>query len=160
MSPRSYAIATVQELAAQETDEVFLELVEINESSLPEPIRVVNNPQAITSQTNVYAAAAFGINLAGESDAEVETVRLRVDNVDRLLVAAVREAVGIPTVNLRIIRADDPDTWLVDMKFNVETANVTMAAIEAVLTYDNAYNRRFPRHKITPYTFPAGPFGG
>ena len=155
---RSYPIATTRALSEQETDEVFLELIEINEASLPSPIRVVNNPQSVTSQSDLYAAAGFGINLAGESGAEVETVRLKVDNVDRQLVAAVREAVGIPTVNLRIVRADDLNVWMVNMKFNVESANTTLASIEGVLTYDNAYNRRFPRHKITAQTFPAGPF--
>lgn len=156
---RSFAVAVTEELAKQETDQVFLELIQIDEASLPEPIRAVNNPENVTSNGDVYASAGFGINLAGESENEVETVRLRVDNVDRLLVDAVRAAVGIPTVILRIVRADDPDVFLVDMKFNVETANTTAAAIEAVLTYDNAVNIRWPRHQVSPVTFPAGPFG-
>lgn len=157
---RSFSVSGVlEELAKQETDKVFLPLIQIDEASLPSPIRVVNNTEDITSQSELYIKSGFAINLAGESDAEVETVRLRVDNVDRRLVAAVREAVGIPTVILRLIRADDPDVWIVAMKFNVESANTTLAAIEAVLTYDNAINVRWPRHQITPVTFPAGPFG-
>lgn len=157
---RSFAVTGVlEELAKQETDKVFLPLIEIDEASLPTPIRVVNNTENITSQTNVYAASGFAINLAGESEAEVETVTLRVENVDRLLVEVVRAALGIPTVTLRVIRADDPDVWLVDMKFNVESANTSLQAIEAVLTYDNAINVRWPRHRVSPVTFPAGPFG-
>jgi hypothetical protein len=155
---RSYAVAVTQSLAAQQTDEVYLELVEIDEASLPTPIRAVNNTQSIVSNGDTYAAVPFGINLAGESENEVETVRLKIDNVSRVLVDAVRNALDVPTVRLMIVRADDPDTLLVDMKFQVEQSTTTALTVEATLTYDNAYNVAFPRHRVTPQTFPAGPY--
>lgn len=110
-----------------QTAEVFLVLLQITHPNLPEAIRVVNNNENVTSGGNVYIAYPFEIELPGEDSDQPPLARLRIDNVDRLLVATVREIATPPQITIRVVLASQPDT--IEMEFQGLTMrNVTYDA--------------------------------
>ena len=102
-------------------------LLQTTHPNLPEAIRVVNNNENVTSGGNVYIAYPFEIELPGEDSDQPPLARLRIDNVDRLLVATVREIATPPQITIRVVLASQPDT--IEMEFQGLTMrNVTYDA--------------------------------
>lgn len=140
---------------APETDEVFLILLTIEEASLSEPIRVVNDTVNITSRGNVYAAMAFSAEPPGESDGAARSARITLDNVDRQIVQAVREATGVPKVTMEVILASDPDTVEAGpFVFELESAEYDATTVTGELSFDDVSSLRWPAYSTTPHLFP------
>ena len=140
---------------APETDEVFLALLEINEASLAEPFRFVNNHEPITSRGNVYNASHFDLELPTERPDSIDAARITVDNVDRLIVEAVRVAAGRPTARIEIILASDPDTVEAGpFDFEFSSVEYDQMTVSGTLAYDDVVEVRSPLHLRTPYWFP------
>jgi len=140
---------------APETDEAFLLLLTIEEASLSEPIRVCHNTENVTSRGDVYAAVEFGIELPAERGDMIETVRIVLDNVDRQIVQAIRQAVGRPHVTLEVVVGSDPDTVEAGpFKFDLESAEYDALAVVGELAFDDVSQLRSPAHLVTPWNFP------
>lgn len=107
---RTVSSVTKQAFLKQQTDRVFLVLVELDHADLASPIRLVNNYENITSNGDVYSAAAFSFTPPVEEDGTIKNSSISFDNVDRAIVEAVRSISSAPTVSVSIIRADAPDT--------------------------------------------------
>lgn len=152
---RDLTTTTRQAFYSQETGEAFLILLTFEESSLPEPIRVVNNPTDIVSGGDIYQAFPFEITLPDEGEDRAPTARLRIDNVDRSIVQAVRNAVDPIIVTMEIIRADDPDT--IEVSFpDFELREVTYDAliVEGRLLLKSLRRRQYPADTFSPSGFP------
>ncbi len=140
---------------AEETGEVFLLLLEFDEASLSEPIRVVWNNVNVTSRGNVYAAMEFSAELPGETEGASQSVRITLDNVDRQIVQAVRNAVGRPAVTMEIVLASDPDTVEAGpFNFELESVEYNALTVSGELIFDDVSNLRCPQHTATPYLYP------
>lgn len=138
----------------QQTDEVFLVLVEIGHASLSEPIRVVNNNENVTSLGNLYVAFPFEIDLPGEDSDRPPGARLRIDNVDRTIVQTLRRIASPPTVTIRIILAATPDTIELELA-GLTLRNATYDA--ATVTGDLAFEQIMVEPvatMMTPAKFP------
>ena len=109
MSRNLSAIAK-QALLRQQTEQVFLCLVEIDHADLAVPIRLVNNYESIISNGDTYEAAAFMFTPPVEEDGTIKNSRITFDNVDRAMVEAVRSIDSPPTVDVSIVLASDADT--------------------------------------------------
>ena len=124
---RTLSPAALQAGFEQQTDEVFLVLLQITHPNLPDAIRVVNNNENVTSGGALYVAYPFEIELPGEDSDQPPLARLRIDNVDRLLVATVREIATPPQITIRVVLASQPDT--IELQFQGLTMrNVTYDA--------------------------------
>lgn len=121
----------------QQTDEVFLVLLQITHPNIPDAIRVVNNNENITSNGELYVAYPFEIELPGEDSEQPPLARLRIDNVDRLLVATVREIATPPQVTIRVVLASSPDT--IELQFeglNMRNVIYDAATISGELVFE------------------------
>lgn len=95
---------------AQQTDEVFLVLLTMTHPSLAVPIRVVNNNEDVVSRGNNYIALGFEVSLPGEEPDRPTLASLKIDNVDRTVIVALRQILTPPLVTLEVVLAGTPST--------------------------------------------------
>ncbi len=145
-----------RELLKQNTDEVFLFLIEIYHSSLSEPIRVVNDGVNHTSNGNEYIGLPYELTLPEESADSVPIASLKIDNVDRQIGKTIRSMSGRATVNIKMVLASDPDSveteWL---GLGLEQINYDALQITGELVGPNFLIEQFPGDSFTPDKFPA-----
>ncbi|HOS41941.1 MAG TPA: DUF1833 family protein [Spirochaetota bacterium] len=141
---------------AQETDEVFIILLEISHADLAEPIRVCNNSKDIVSNGKTYTAFPFLTATASEHDDQLSTVPLMIDNVGREVVEAIRTITSAPDVTMSVVLASDPDTveagpWsykLRDVRYNAQI-------VEGQLGHEDILNESYPEGQYDPAGYPA-----
>lgn len=154
--PRSLSTTALAALYAQETGEALLVLLELSHPTLATPIRAVNNHAAVTSNGDEYLAYPFEATLAGEEEDKAPAARIRIDNVDRSIVRAIREITGEPlTAKLSVILASSPDAIEVGpLAFKIRTVDYDAQAVEGDLTLEDVLNEPCPAHRFTPADFP------
>lgn len=109
MTTRDLSQTALHSASAEETEEVWLCLLTIEHDDLAAPIRVVNNIEDIVSRTNTYLGCPFEIDEPGDDPNGPTDARLKVDNVSKEIVTAVRLISSPPTVTIEVILASDPD---------------------------------------------------
>jgi hypothetical protein len=107
---RTLSPAARRSANAAETDEVWLVLLTFTHASLEEPLRFVNNYASVESRGDLFIAFPFEIELPGEDAEGLTDARIRIDNIDRQIVRAVREMAEPPDVTIEIVLASQPDT--------------------------------------------------
>lgn len=153
--PRELTLAARQSLTAQETDQVWLLLLTITAVGLTEPIRVVNDRQDVTSRGNLHVAYPFECDLPGDSGETVQRVTLRIDNVDRGIISAIRAVREPPAVTLEVIRRAAPDTVEAGpFVMSLVEARADAFAVEGELVYEDVLNAPFPAHTYNPADYP------
>lgn len=139
---------------AQETGEVWLVLLTITHTDLPAPLRFVNNNEDITSNGNVYTAFPFEIFLPDQDPDQPPRASLRIDNVDRQIVAALRTLTSAPTIQFDIILASAPNT--IEATFpgmKLVGASYTAATIEGEIAPESLFTEPMT-YTMTPSRFP------
>ena len=152
---RSLSTTAKQAIFSQETNEVFLMIIEIDHNDLASPIRVVNNWENITSNGNTYTAYPFQFALPGEDGESMEQVQLTISNVDKLLVEGVRSISSPLDLTLNVILASDPDT-IEAGPFNMKIRNVEYNAetLTGTCIFNDLLNEPYPAGTYTPADYP------
>lgn len=164
---RTVSQAARRAMYDQTTDEVFVILLEIARENDPaEPIRAALDSEDIDSKVTVdgtdtfdtavtFAGGFFGIELPEESGEISSTVRVSIDNVDREIVVAIREATEPPEVRMWVVLRSSPDVVEAGpYYFVLESAEYDAQSVIGELTFEDITNRRFPKHEFTPYLVP------
>lgn len=112
---RALSAPAVASQNAEQTGEVWLVLMSIAHATLAQPIRVANNNENITSNGHLYVAWEFELDLPGEDPENPGNARLRIGNIDPLIIQSLRAIASPPTVTLQVILASNPD--LVEIEF-------------------------------------------
>lgn len=151
--PRTLSGNALASIHAVNTAEVWLVLLTISGSGMT-TIRVVNNTADITSRGQVYQAFPFEIILPTEDGDNVPRASLRIDNVDRQIVEAVRQIQTPPQVTIEVIMASAPDTPEVSFA-NLVLRNVTYDAgyVQGELAYESIFTEAVT-YTMTPSRFP------
>jgi hypothetical protein len=152
--PRTLSATAVASLNAQETGEVWLVLLTISHPDLPTPIRVVNNNEDITSRGNVYQAFPFEIVLPGEDPDSPPRAAIRIDNVDRSVIALIRSISSAPSVTIEVILASQPNT--VEIAYSslaLRNVRYDPSTIEGELFFEPLFNEPITA-TMTPSRFP------
>lgn len=147
--------AAKKALFAQETGEAFLILLTISHASLAHPIRVVNNHVDVTSNGSVYTGFPFEIDLPDDVPGQPPRVRLRIDNIERQIVDAVRSIVGPFSVQLDVVMGSSPST--IEASFpSLSAVRVEYDAlvVEADLAFEDVLNEPFPGDSFIPSQYP------
>lgn len=156
---RSTSVLFRAAVFAQETKEVILLLLTLSHPDLVTPIRVVNDFQPITSQGWTYAAFPFEITLPWQKEDQIPTMSLKIDNVDRQIVTAVRNLQGLIDAELRVVLASQPDTVELTFEgFQMKQVTYNALTVEGDLRLEELEREPFPQHAFTPALFP-GAFG-
>ena len=134
---------------ARETGEVFLILLEISHSSLIKPHYLVNNTENIVSGGNTYTAYPFDIQLQDENDESLGTVKLIIDNVDRSLVALIRQMSEPPSFVIKLVLSSQPDIVEITISdLKLRECSYNRYTIEGELYSDDILSTRFPESTI------------
>ncbi|KKK88166.1 hypothetical protein LCGC14_2745900 [marine sediment metagenome] len=152
---RTVTSAMLQEMFAQQTDQVFILLVTIDHDDLSQPIRICSDSQNIDSNGDTYVALPFQFGLPDESDSGSTRARLKIDNVDRSIVAAVRQLQTTPIVQMQIIRADAPDVVEVDFpQLRFSSIGYSALIVEGELSVEDFMQEPYPTPAFVPSLFP------
>ena len=152
---RSTSLTFREAIYSQQTNEVFIVLVEIDHDDFASPIRVCNNSEDITSNGNVYVAYPFQIELPSDEDGDIPQAQLVIDNVDRSLTEAIRSIQSPPTVRIMVVLVSDPDTVEIDLPgFVFTNISYDVMTITGIISIENFLNEPFPGDIFTPTQFP------
>ena len=146
-----------QAVLAPETGEQLVLLVEISEAALSPPVRVCTGGADIVSLTRTFLAYPFEIDLPGEGDDQIITRgRLRIDNVDPLIVTAIKTAQTRPDVKLELILASAPDVIeKTYSRLKLGDPGADAATIDADLLAPDFSEEVFPKQAFLPSATPA-----
>jgi hypothetical protein len=161
---RSVSATARAAMYAQETEEVFVLLLEIETSG--EPIRVALDSENLDSTLTVdgtdtystavtFAGGFFGIELPEEAGENISSVRINVDNVDRVIVAAIRNANTQPECRLWVVLRSSPNVVEAGPYYmTLESAQYDAMTVTGELVFEDVTNRRYPAHEYTPINTP------
>ena len=140
---------------AQETDEVWLILLTLSHPDLTDDIRVVHNPETITSRSQDYIGFAFELSLPSDTEDQAPVAELRIDNVSREIAEAIRSIASAPTVTIEIVRAADPDTVELSLTgFTLSNVRWDALTISGRLVLDDIAIEPYPVGAFSPASFP------
>ena len=140
---------------AEQTGEVFVELLEIDLDDGTETLRIARNNEDVTSGGETYTACGFDMRLPDSTGEHVRGMDVKIDNVDRFLTEAIR-TYSSGTVTFQMVLASAPDNVQVGpIEFRITEAQVEAATAIFKLTAEDLINKSSSRHKFTPGKFPA-----
>lgn len=106
---RSLSAAALVSAHMQETGEVWLVLLTISHPSIATPLRFANNTQSVMSRGELFVAFPFEVELPSSEQDTIGEARLRIDNVDRMIVDTIRTILSPPDLKFEIVLASQPD---------------------------------------------------
>ena len=131
-----------------------LVLLEIDHSSILEPIRLVNNKVNVQSNGEDYIGFPFDIILPDSKDQAPPSAKIRIDNVSREIGQAIRLISTPPTVTIRVVRQETPD--VVEVEFSgMYLTNVSYDAmsVDADLQFEDLNREPFPFLTFSPANY-------
>lgn len=142
-------------ILAQESGKVLLTLLEISHADLAATIRLVNNHTAIVHGGETYSPYYFTLALPKDDEGKFHSVQLVLDNTDRQMVLAVRSITSAPTVTVKVVLADSPDTVEITLS-NMVLRNVvySSASVSGELIFEERLSYQVPALIFTPVNFP------
>lgn len=150
---RSLSPAAVAAMNAPESGEVWLVLLTISNPGMT-TIRVVSNNEDITSRGNTYLAFPFEIELPGQDPDSPSSARLRIDNVDKRIVEAVRSITTPPNVTIEVVLASQPDTVeIAYTDLTLRSVEYDADSVRGELTFESIFSEPVTL-TITPNRFP------
>ncbi len=154
--PRTTSLSFRQAVNAQDTSEVILILLELDQTDFPAPVRVVNNTQDIVSNGQTYIAFPFVLELPDDIEENLPEAILSIDNIDpSILIPSIRGATGPINAIINIVMASDPDTIEAGpFNFTIRRVDYTDKLISATLEPEAILSEPFPSGVFDPIGFP------
>ena len=166
---RSVSNTLKEQVFSQEMTDPAIVLITISHNDLSEDIYVSDDPtetlasgfRGTVSNGVDYTHLPFELSLAEQSDNLLSRARLKIDNVNREIILAVRAASNEPPlVNIKIVLASDPNAVefeIPDLRLNDIRANALI--VEGDLQPEIFQSEKFPKNSVNQADFPAV-FGG
>lgn len=151
---RTFSSRLTAGMAAEETGDALVPVVQIDHSSLSDPIRLACNQEAVVSNGDTYQAYPFELQLPEVTDNDPRA-QLTVDNTDRLLISTLRTISDPPLVTIYLLLWETPDTVEVKMgPLRLEKADMELQQIRCRLGGEPWLYEPFPGGRFTPDEFP------
>jgi len=152
---RNVTDAFIAACNAQTSDECFILLVKIYHDDLSAPIYLNTSGENQVSNGIAYLACPMEITLAEDNDKRPPQIQLRIDNVDRTPVAAVRSITTPPTVDISLVKYSDLDTVEASFTgFTMREITYDVLTVEGTLIPENIYSEPACAYTFTPTHFP------
>lgn len=141
---------------ARETDEAFILLLTLSHADLAEPIRVCSDSADVVSGGDTFTAFPFELLPPNDSDDSPPQASLKIDNVDRSIVQAIRTITSPPTLLMEIVLASDPDTIEVTWNdFTLVDVEYDALVVAGNLVQEDFTVEPYPALTMNPADFPA-----
>ncbi len=152
---RNLSASARQAIFAADSGEAFVILLTFTHASLAEPIRVSSDAVDTVSRGHIYVAYPFELTLPDDDESRAPRARLIIDNVDRQIVAVLRELTTSPVLTLEVVRASEPDVVeAVFHDFRLRNVRYDSHVIEADLTIEDFTAEPYPAGSFCPSLFP------
>lgn len=150
---RTLSSVAKQAMFGQETAEVFLLLLTIAGTGIT-TLHFVNNYENVTSNGQVYTAFPFEIALPEDTEERPPRMRIKIDNVDRQIVQAVRSLTSPPTITLSVVLASQPNTVEASFPgFTLRNVRYDALVVEGELLAEDVLSEPYPAGSFTPTVF-------
>lgn len=149
---------------AQSTGECFIALLTISHPSFTDDIRVASDPYEVLPDAGVrgvvsngleYVYLPFSLNLPAQDDTNIAKASISIDNINREIVAAVRQANSALTISISIVlssNVDVPEITISDFRLERVTYDAHTVSGDISLEYFDL--EPFPAKRFTPSDFP------
>lgn len=152
---RTLSATAKRALYAQNTSEAFISLLTLSHPSMATPIRVSGDAVDTTSGSDLFVAYPFEIQLPNDTDDRAPSVTLKIDNVDRTIIYALRGLTGPLSLLIQIVRASNPDYVEVEYGgMQLRSANYDALTISGELTMEDILTQPYPAGRMTPGVAP------
>lgn len=151
---RTFSTNFSEAITAQATSEVPLVLLTLDHETFTSPVRVVNNTVAISSNGNVFQPYPFEVEFPSETD-RIQEARVRIDNVNRLVIEKVRTIQSPAEATFQIVLASDPDT--IEQEYGplqVLNADISLQTVTFSIGAEPVAYEQFPPARYTPQVAP------
>lgn len=147
--------SALQAMLARETDQVFLICMRIMHSSFA-TIRIVNNTENVVRTDGTYIPFPFSLVLPNDTEDQVPQVTVQFDNIDGMIVDAIRTVPGRPAVSFDVVLASSPNVIeagpfnfsLVNAQYDAKVVTCTLGFEEDIL------NQAIPKGTYNPANSP------
>lgn len=161
---RGLSAAAKQAMFAPQTGEAFIVLLTFSHPSLTDDIRVASDNltdlpvaggKGVISNGLEYVYCPFAFQLPQEDNTGLASASLTVDNIDRRITQAVRQANSAIDVKIQIILASSPDLVEISLDdFQLRRCSYNALTITGDLTLEYFDQEPFPSKRFTPADFP------
>jgi Domain of unknown function (DUF1833) len=153
--PRALSTATLAAMMSEETGEAWLELLTLDHPSLDEPIRVTSDGVETVSRGHTFLPYPFDIQRPDSTEDRPPRARLSIDNVDPVLITALRPLTSPIAVTYEVVRGAAPD----ELEWGVENLEIREIQYDSLTITGELVARdlrveAFPRHLFVPSLFP------
>lgn len=153
--PRVVSQQMLAAAMAQQTDEVLVVLLKLDQDSWSVPVYVCNNSENVTSSGQVYLSFPFDISLPDQKEGKEPSSSVSISLIDQQLIVLLRSIQEPPTVTLSVVLASTPnvieygpiDLIATDVRITKDTATMS-------LRFDPFGAEPFPWLRFTPEYFP------
>jgi len=143
------------EMFAQQTGEVYLDLLEVSNPQLASPLYFVNNTQAIVSNGKTYEPAIFTFNLPNTKVGGSTKASFTISNIDRRAVELARSVSTPLQLTGMTIRASLPDVYEAGpIIFSLREVKWTEQSLTGTLYDDIDGGMAVPKLTFNPADFP------
>ncbi len=160
MSSRSLSAASLVDILAEDTSEVWLWLLEVDNADLGSPLRYVNDTADLTHGGNAYTASGFDITLPLEASGDrLPTGQILVDGANGVVVAALRALSSTLDITVTVVRQSDPNTAVIGpLSFEGRAFGYTATEVALEISVEPLLADGYPDRDYVPSDFP-GLFG-
>jgi hypothetical protein len=154
---RTLPTTVVNALFAQQTSQAYLVLLQASHSAFT-TVRIVNNTEGVTSNSNLYAGFPFAVILPPDKEDLTYQARIVIYDAEREIIDNLRLVAGLRErikIRLAVVSTADYDDELQTIS-GLEVVNVgyTAGALTVECSIDNFLTEGFPRDSFTPGNFP------
>lgn len=151
---RTLSTTALRALYSQDTEIDFIELLKFSHEDLSEPIQVCNYYTNIVSNGDTYIGTAFNVSLPDDEVGVVPVIQVTVDNVDRLMIDAIRGISSYITVDYSIVLSSDYDVVeFGPITMQVNSVSYDSFSVTAQCSMEDILNKRFPPVRVEPSNF-------
>ena len=160
---RNVSTALIEEANSQQTEVVFVHLLTITSPSLTEVIRICDDPnqllpvagvRGVISRGNEFIFLPFQFSLPNDDSTGVGKARISIDNVDRRIVQAIRQAGSEISLKVEIVTSldfDSPEISLDNFSLTGIGYDALTVTGEVIVQYSDT--EPFPFARFTPSRF-------
>lgn len=145
----------IRAVLSRETDKVFVPLIRIEHPDI-QTIRICGDTAQVVRTDGTYLPFPFEFILPPDHDGELPRAALKVDNVTKEIVKAIRSLTGRPKVTFLLVLADSPEVVEYGpAEFLLGNAEWDALQVMGTLAYqEDIWMQTVPGQTYTPSTSP------